>query len=232
MRSGIASGPDAEQSADRIVAMRAGYEPFSPTRPLTFDARCMRCGYNLRGLSGDPIGCPECGFMNELRELDKRFSLRTRFRELRGAGDAILLAVLGIGLGVLFWSFRGPWPLALPILVGSGVLAHLALAACTRVMPGQAEWRPLLFRYVGWTCLLGLTPIGLWILFAVLTWRLTTTFSAIRAGALVDVVHIAAAAAPTALVLYVFRPTRRIRWRQRRAFGGLVRMLKGRGVNR
>lgn len=27
---------------------------------------CLQCGYNLRGLSGDPIRCPECGEKNSL----------------------------------------------------------------------------------------------------------------------------------------------------------------------
>lgn len=28
---------------------------------------CLSCGYNLRGLSGDPIRCPECGELNNLK---------------------------------------------------------------------------------------------------------------------------------------------------------------------
>ena len=37
--------------------------------PPTMDLYCMRCGYNLRGLSGDPMRCPECGEDNVLRDL-------------------------------------------------------------------------------------------------------------------------------------------------------------------
>ncbi|MDO8628955.1 MAG: hypothetical protein Q7R41_00540 [Phycisphaerales bacterium] len=30
------------------------------------DLYCLTCGYNLRGLSGDPVRCPECGSPNDL----------------------------------------------------------------------------------------------------------------------------------------------------------------------
>lgn len=30
------------------------------------DIYCLICGYNLRGLAGDPVRCPECGNLNDL----------------------------------------------------------------------------------------------------------------------------------------------------------------------
>lgn len=30
------------------------------------DIYCLTCGYNLRGLQGDPVRCPECGDLNDL----------------------------------------------------------------------------------------------------------------------------------------------------------------------
>ncbi len=33
---------------------------------ITQDLYCLTCGYNLRGLSGDPVRCPECGEKNDL----------------------------------------------------------------------------------------------------------------------------------------------------------------------
>jgi hypothetical protein len=33
---------------------------------LDEDLYCLTCGYNLRGLVGDPIRCPECGAANDL----------------------------------------------------------------------------------------------------------------------------------------------------------------------
>ena len=36
---------------------------------VTFDCECMECGYNLRGLSGEPVRCPECGHLNPVHEV-------------------------------------------------------------------------------------------------------------------------------------------------------------------
>lgn len=33
---------------------------------LDEDLYCVSCGYNLRGLFGDPARCPECGLLNDL----------------------------------------------------------------------------------------------------------------------------------------------------------------------
>ena len=33
-------------------------------KSIESDLYCLKCGYNLRGLSGDPVRCPECGFLN------------------------------------------------------------------------------------------------------------------------------------------------------------------------
>ena len=31
---------------------------------------CLKCGYRLRGLDGDPIRCPECGHVNPTSDLE------------------------------------------------------------------------------------------------------------------------------------------------------------------
>jgi len=33
--------------------------------PIDEDLYCLYCGYNLRGLSGNPVRCPECGKFND-----------------------------------------------------------------------------------------------------------------------------------------------------------------------
>ena len=50
--------------------------PDEPTSPAVSrddrDLYCLQCGYNLRGLSGDPRRCPECGHMNPLGDIERR----------------------------------------------------------------------------------------------------------------------------------------------------------------
>ncbi len=42
---------------------RPGAQPSSPQRAY-WGRPCEGCGYNLRGLTGDPVRCPECGLLN------------------------------------------------------------------------------------------------------------------------------------------------------------------------
>jgi hypothetical protein len=71
--------------------------------------RCLDCGYRLRGLSGDPRRCPECGLVNP-SELPKEVRAATRStidrlrRPLRMAFFGAL--ALGGGLGLLTRGFN------------------------------------------------------------------------------------------------------------------------------
>ncbi|MCH7703526.1 MAG: hypothetical protein IIB61_00305 [Planctomycetes bacterium] len=38
----------------------------APDGAIVENIYCLQCGYNLRGLSGDPVRCPECGEKNSL----------------------------------------------------------------------------------------------------------------------------------------------------------------------
>jgi hypothetical protein len=42
----------------------------SAPRFLDRDLYCLKCGYNLRGLSGDPVRCPECGYDNPIADVE------------------------------------------------------------------------------------------------------------------------------------------------------------------
>jgi len=74
------------------------------------DLYCTRCGYNLRGLDGDPRRCPECGHQNPLAELllpAERIS--AQLRRLESAPTMCFGACLLVGLGLLFVvSFSQP----------------------------------------------------------------------------------------------------------------------------
>jgi hypothetical protein len=44
--------------------------PESGPRAIEHDLFCLECGYNLRGLHGDPVRCPECGYDNPVGLLE------------------------------------------------------------------------------------------------------------------------------------------------------------------
>lgn len=72
--------------------------------PIEIDLYCLECGYNLRGLFGDPARCPECGFLNPIGDVEIPAPLISR--ELRrletapaiAAGALALLAFLTIAM--------------------------------------------------------------------------------------------------------------------------------------
>ncbi len=79
---------------------------------------CLNCGYSLRGLSGDPIRCPECGEANALSDL--RMRRRVYGGELlrletmctvSAAGVLVFFIMLPIGWVAFrspyFWGFVG-----------------------------------------------------------------------------------------------------------------------------
>ncbi|MBI5865778.1 MAG: hypothetical protein HZB38_15000 [Planctomycetes bacterium] len=201
-----------------------------PWTTLSYDAPCARCGYNLRGLSGDPICCPECGGFNPRAELERRHSPRARIQKLRGAGDAFILAVLGVAAGAFLWVRSGPLPLAVPVLAIAALLLYEALSTCRAILPVGAVWQPLFYRYVAWTMSLMLAPLGIWLVFTVLIWRIGTSTSAVRAGFGPHVAHYFIALAPAGLIIYFFKPLWRLRWRQRRAFVRLIRVMRERAT--
>jgi hypothetical protein len=56
----------------------SGAQPENPNPPseaapgaaIEIDLYCLHCGYNLRGLSGDPVRCPECGNWNPIGDVE------------------------------------------------------------------------------------------------------------------------------------------------------------------
>lgn len=100
-----------------------GFDPAQPmsSEPLTSDAPCRKCGYNLRGLNLDGR-CPECGtpvglslYGDLLRYSDPNW-VRTLYRGVRtiiwGIVVAFLGAILMIVLGVAMPSLLAVAPLA------------------------------------------------------------------------------------------------------------------------
>ena len=53
------------------------------------DLYCLDCGYNVRGLPGDPRRCPECGHLNALADLEVPATLITRELRRMQTGPAL-----------------------------------------------------------------------------------------------------------------------------------------------
>ena len=71
-----------------------------PTRPRDDrDLYCLECGYNLRGLSGDPRRCPECGHDNPLNDIELPAGLiKAQLRKMETAQTGCVFAAAGVGL--------------------------------------------------------------------------------------------------------------------------------------
>jgi hypothetical protein len=64
-----------------------------PNAPIEIDLYCLECGYNLRGLSGDPVRCPECAFLNPIGDVEIPAPIISK--QLRRMETAPAASVLG-----------------------------------------------------------------------------------------------------------------------------------------
>jgi len=70
-------------------------EPDPPLDIEDIDLYCLHCDYNLRGLSGDPRRCPECGNLNPIGDLQVPAPFITaQLRRMETAPAVCLSAVL------------------------------------------------------------------------------------------------------------------------------------------
>ena len=101
---------------------------------LNRDLYCLGCGYNLRGLSGDPLRCPECGMFNALADLEVPAAMIRRAVRRLETGPAFctgavvmwlcLVPVLLAGLA----GFRGTAPPPKEILIFLMIVIAFAAA--------------------------------------------------------------------------------------------------------
>jgi arginyl-tRNA synthetase len=106
-----------------------------PATPLDRDLYCPTCGYNLRGLSGDPIRCPECGrHMPRSELLGTRESAEYNFKDLVIAVDILNVVTVGLG-GVVLAA-----PLALGLVGEACALTCLAISAMIGIVPATAAF--------------------------------------------------------------------------------------------
>ena len=122
------------------------------------DVYCLTCGYNLRGLSGDPVRCPECGELNSLAAISLPAAGITKHLRQLETGPA---ACVGSFQGAVLFGFLAVRPLFAPpgaasghgslLMIAVGFLAAwswwFGMKRFQRGCLGRREWRALLARH-------------------------------------------------------------------------------------
>jgi hypothetical protein len=130
-------------------------QPGSPSPPQDLDLYCLECGYNLRGLSGDPRRCPECFHLNPVG--DAELSAEVISRQLRRMETAPALCVGSFVVGAAMavptiatilearnanTSFCCGGTLLVPAIVWLGGISEFATSCM-----GKPGWFRVLMRY-------------------------------------------------------------------------------------
>jgi uncharacterized membrane protein len=151
-----------------FATLNAMSEP--PPRPaIDRDLYCLTCGYNLRGLTGDPIRCPECGHFNPVGDAEIPAEIISRkLREMENAPAMCLGAILfGVPLQIVFWwtcLTPGPArdllhcmgiPAFAPVLAWIGGVVKFR-SSCL----GKQRWVGLLARYHTYGLLTAAAMVG------------------------------------------------------------------------
>ncbi len=118
------------------------------------DLYCVQCGYNLRGLSGDPRRCPECGHDNPMSELTIPAEAISRaLRQMETAPTACVaagLVLLLMSFFLLLIAWAGGHPVALCPLIASLCAALIWVAGAAgfrKACGGHPSWVSALFKY-------------------------------------------------------------------------------------
>ncbi|RJP42460.1 MAG: hypothetical protein C4547_00525 [Phycisphaerales bacterium] len=118
------------------------------------DLYCLTCGYNLRGLSGDPVRCPECGESNDLGTV--RIPAPMIGLALHNLETAPTMSVVGSimmcgGALAIISGFlaRQPCPAAFALIGCGGGMALLAWAldATRRACQEHPAWRRIVLDF-------------------------------------------------------------------------------------
>jgi len=124
------------------------------TRSIDRDLYCLTCGYNLRGLSGDLVRCPECGYENPVYLAEVPANLITaQLRKMETAPTmavGALLAVFVFGAPAGLIAFVGGGTVSLCPGVPALIALIVWLASVVRYRQScmaKPGWRSTLLRY-------------------------------------------------------------------------------------
>lgn len=121
------------------------------------DLYCLECGYNLRGLSGDPVRCPECGYLNDLGTVAIPAQLITA--ALRNMETAPTMCVAAVFVVCSLGSCIGVMQLRAPSASNETRLTMIAVGAILiagwfgayvwmkRTFENQPGWRGILLDF-------------------------------------------------------------------------------------
>jgi len=124
---------------------------------------CIRCEYDLRGHAGDPITCPECGFVNEVGELMAAARLTDEdIAPYETAPTMVILWFWLFSLGFYFLT-RGRWVAGAILCVPTAMAWIGAVRRFRERLRGEPGiWDALLWFHIT----AGLVVLGLSLLIA------------------------------------------------------------------
>lgn len=110
---------------------------------IDFDLYCLTCGYNLRGLTGDPVCCPECAALNALGEaVIPATEIRKQLDILQHSLAGAVAAALIVGL-----YFLAGWILIVPSFPAGGVAVEQITIHGAAVLVAVAGWTRQMGRF-------------------------------------------------------------------------------------
>jgi predicted membrane protein len=124
------------------------------------DFYCAACGYNLRGLAGDPKRCPECGHLNPIELLIiPAEAIQLAMRRLETAPTMAFVGLLMLAGAALLLLVSGAASSAL------GVFGALCLFAGVSAFAHECQyrrgWVGALLRYSGCATLILIVGFGI-----------------------------------------------------------------------
>ena len=129
------------------------------------DFYCSGCGYNLRGLTGDPKRCPECFHLNPISDLLVPAEAITRqLRKLEIAPVACVAAILMLAAGVtaaILLGAPGGLCCLVAMLVPAPSVWLLGADSFARSCRCSAGWRRALARFHVYGLLMFAAGIGI-----------------------------------------------------------------------
>jgi len=127
-------------------------------QPIAEDLYCLTCGYNLRGLYGDPARCPECGALNDLGTAAiPAWRIKKALDGMETTPTLCVAWALLAVFGILLLTANVPVPCALIFFVWTPFAWIVTYVNMKEVYANKPGWRRILLDFhvamslfVGW----------------------------------------------------------------------------------